>query len=100
MLFSAIRPRNFSGDTLITRRPQVQILSPQPNCRRFLRKTAVFLCIWGGFGGEMFGVILRMIAAIAADPDCDPDGTVLAFLGSPSNATKNNLKLIFLFYRK
>ena len=38
-----------------------------------------------------------MIAAIAADPDCDPDGTVLAFLGSPSNATKNNLKLIFLF---
>ena len=59
---------------LITRRPQVQILSPQPNRRRFLRKTAVFLCIWDGLWGEIFGVILLIIADIAADPDCDPDG--------------------------
>ncbi len=33
MLFHAISPRNSSRDTLITRRPSVQIRPPQPNSR-------------------------------------------------------------------
>ena len=61
-IWPVLRPKTH----LITRRSLVQIRPPQPNRRRFRKKTAVFLHIW-----ELFGPLSS--GPFSLDPNRDPN---------------------------